>query len=568
MKIRSILCTIPAVAMAATPCLAKDRDKVFFNGKVVTVDRKFTIRSALVVRDGKILKVGDDRLARQFPTAEKIDLHGRTLMPGFIDTHVHVGGVSHRAVEPAKALSIADIQRMVASKAAELGPGEWIEGAGWDEQLLRDRRVPTRADLDAAAPNNPVILRRAGGHSSVSNSMALKLAGIDARTPDPEGGLIERGADGQPNGVIRERNDLVMRLVPRDTADQMRPSYVRTLKRLLSLGITTAMEAYTTINDEAVGKGGLRPGEALSVFDDGRPSWAFFRSIYDAQGTNLPRLICYIAWPGASRLKEFPHRTGYGDDRLKLGPIGETPYDGGFSGPTALTKQDYKGMPGFRGKAFMTPADAKEIVAVSASLGWQLGIHTIGDQAIETIASIYDAELTAHPKRDHRWFLSHFTMIPSSATMRMMAADNIWASAQPNFLYNLEKRYEATLQGSRLEHVNPVATPLAHGVKLAFGSDNLPIGPMVGLYAAITRRGPDGRTFSTSEAVSREEAIRLYTEKAAYLAWDEKEKGTLEPGKFADLVVLDGDPLTVDADKLINIKVDMTVVGGKVVYQR
>jgi len=549
-----------------TPAVAAPADTIFYNGKVLTVDKGFSIRTALVVRGGKIAAVGGDELIKRYPRAERIDLKGRTLMPGFIDTHVHMVALSHRAVDLPKAGSIAEIQKMLAAKAAELGPGEWIEGLGWDEALLAEKRSLTRADLDAAAPNNPVVLKRAGGHSSVSNSMALKLAGIDRHTPDPKGGLIERQADGEPNGTIRERLDIVAHLIPQDTPEQLRPSYIRRLKGLLSLGITTAMEAYTTIDDEPIGKGGRKPGDPKTAFDDGRPTWSTFRAIYATRGADLPRLICYIAWPGAARLREFPHHTGYGDERLKLGPIGETPFDGGFSGPTALTKEDYKGQPGFRGTALMTADEAKEMVETSSALGWQLGIHAIGDQAIETVATVFDAVLKEHPKADHRWFLAHFTMIPSPTTMKMMAADGIWASAQPNFLYSLESRYEATLDGYRLEHINPVATPLAYGVRLAFGSDDLPIGPMVGLYAAITRRGPDGKTIGPGEAVSREEAIRLYTEKAAYLAWDENRKGTLEPGKLADMIILDKDPLTVPVEQLMATKVDMTIVGGRIVF--
>ena len=557
-----------AAAAVATSANASSSELVFYNGKVLTVDKHFSIHSALVVRDDRIAAIGADDLLERFPRAKRIDLAGRTLMPGFIDTHVHIGGLSHRAIEPANARSIAEIQRMVAAKAAELGPAEWIEGLGWDEATLAEKRVPTRADLDAAAPENPVVLRRAGGHSAVANSMALKLAGIDKHTPDPKGGLIEHQPDGELNGIVRERVDLITRLVPPDTLAQMRPTYVRALQQLLRLGVTSVMEALTTIDDEPPGRGGIGPGEGPSRFAEGRPTWAMFRSIYAAQGADLPRMTCYIAWPGAQRLKAFPHHTGYGDNRLKLGPIGETPYDGGFSGPTALTKDDYKGQPGFRGTTFMTTDEVRRMVEVSASLGWQLGIHAIGDQAIETLASIYDAELRSHPKRDHRWFLAHFTMIPSSQILRMMAENGTWAAAQPNFLYDLEHRYEQTLDGYRLQHINPLQTPLRFGLHMAFGSDNLPIGPMVGLYAAVTRKGQDGKVFGPDEAISSQEAIRSYTERAAFLAWDENRKGTLEPGKLADMIVLDEDPLTVAADDLLTIEVNMTIIGGRIVFSR
>jgi len=571
MRTAPMLLLAGCIAMGASvPVHAEPADLLLHNGKVATVDKDFSIRSAVAIRDGKIIAVGDEKLLQRFPSAQKIDLHGQLVLPGFIDTHLHVYGLAHRQVTPAKAKSIAEIQAMVAQKAKELGPGEWITGYGWDEALLAEKRVPTREDLDAAAPDNPVVLTRAGAHSSVSNSLALKLAHIDLSTPDPEGGVIERGPGNVPTGLIRERSDLVTSLVPPATPQEMRPSYIESLKALLALGITSFMEAFTSIDDEPVGKGGIDASQALdaqSALQRGLHSWAEFRSIYNDVGDQLPRMTAYIAWPGAERLKAFPYHTGYGDDRLKLGPIGESPYDGGFTGPTAYTKQDYKGLPGFHGTTFYSEAQAREIVEVSSALGWQLGIHAIGDRAIETMADIYAQELDVRPKKDHRWFLSHFTMIPSVDTMKSMAAHDIWAAAQPNFLYNLEGRYEATLDGYRLQHNNPVNVPMGYGVKIAFGSDNLPIGPLYGLYVAVTRQGSSGKKFAAEEAVTMQEAIRLYTEKAAYLTWDEKKKGTLEAGKLADMVVLDKDLLTIPTDEILSTKVTMTVVGGKIVYR-
>jgi len=179
-------------------------------------------------------------------------------MPGFIDTHLHLFGLSHRAIEPDKAGSIADLQRMVAEKARHLGPGEWITGYGWDEARLTEKCVPTRADLDVAALENPVVLIRAGSHSVVGNSEAFKRAGITKATPDPRGGLIERGANGEPSGIIRERNDLLTALVPPDSFEQLRLSYMESLHHMLELGITSFMEALTSIDDEPYGKGGGR----------------------------------------------------------------------------------------------------------------------------------------------------------------------------------------------------------------------------------------------------------------------------------------------------------------------
>ncbi|PTQ11889.1 hydrolase [Sphingomonas oleivorans] len=543
------------------PAFAERVDMLLFNGKVLTVDQNFSVQSAVAVKDGRIIAVGGPEIAKRFEAHKRIDLKGRTLMPGFIDTHLHVIGSSKRDIKAAEARSIEELKAMVAAKARELGPGEWIAGYGWDEALMKEHRNPTRADLDSAAPDNPVILLRAGAHSSVANSEAFRRANIGPQTPNPEGGLIERDAKNVPSGIIRERSDLITRLVPRGTPEEMRPSYIAALKGFLTFGITSFMEAHSSIDDEPVGKGGIA-GTAR------RHSFKQFKSIYDEMGQDLPRATLYISYPGAERLKAFPYRTGFGDDRLKLGPIGENPYDGGFTGPTALTKEDYKGQPGFRGATDMDVAQLREMIATSAALGWQLGIHAIGDAAIETVAQIYRDTLLQGPKADHRWFLSHFTMIPSAETMNMMARDGIWAAAQPNFLYNLAGRYRATLDGYRLDHINPLASVQQHKVRVALGSDNLPVGPMVGIYAATTRKVPDGSMIGVEEAISRQEAIRLYTREAAYLSWDEDKKGSIEPGKLADMIVLDHDPLTVPDEDLLKTKVDLTIIGGRIVYDR
>jgi predicted amidohydrolase YtcJ len=554
---------IPGPVAQAQQAPRSAADLIVFNGKVVTVDDRFSIASALAVKDGKIVGVGGSEIERNYEAPLRIDLKGRALLPGFIDTHLHLRGLAPREIDLRQAKSIADIQRLIREKVSLLGPGEWITGRDWSEYELAEQRRPLRADLDEAAPNNPVALWRAGSHSAVGNSTALVRAKITPDTPDPEHGIIEHDEKGVPNGIIRERTDLFRRFVPADDLDALKPSYVASLKALLKLGVTSFFEAMTSIDDEPAGAGGT--GRPLET---GRHTYRMFREIYAQQGDQLPRITLYISYPGAERLRAFPHKTGDGDDRLKLGPIGETPYDGGFTGPTALTLDDYKGRPGFRGTALMSEEALQEMVDTSASLGWQLGIHAIGDKAIVTVADAYARALKEHPRPDARWYLSHLTMIPPVSTFDLMARNSIYATAQPNFLYNLEGRYVETLDGYRLEHINPVKSPLDRGVFLVFSSDNLPIGPMVGLYAAVTRKGMSGKVYGKEEAVSITDAIRMYTRAGAHLSWDEGKKGSLEAGKFGDMIVLDRDPLTGDPEELLKTSVDMTIVGGKVVYDR
>jgi predicted amidohydrolase YtcJ len=342
---------------------AEPADLLLVNGKVVTVDSRFAIRSALAIRDGKILAVGGKEIASRYNAPQTIDLHGRTVLPGFIDTHLHPMTMSPRAIDPARAHSIGELQQMLRDKARQLGAGQWITGYGWAEANLKENRNVVRADLDAAAPDNPVVLTRAGGHSAVGNSRALALAKIDRTTPDPLRGVIDHGPDGEPNGIIRERTDLYGKLVPQDSPEALRPGYVASLRSFLSLGLTSVIVAASSIRDE--------------VHEELRPEQ--------------------------------------------------------------------------------------------------------------------------------------------------------------------QNRYVRTLEGYRLQHVNPVALPAKQGVFIAFGSDNLPIDPRVGLYAAVTRKGMSGTVYGPDEAVSIQEAIRMYTLNSAYLSWDEHKKGSLEPGKLADLIVIDRD---------------------------
>ncbi|MBB5987101.1 amidohydrolase family protein [Sphingobium lignivorans] len=543
---------------------AEQVDMLLVNGTVVTMDPDRPAATSVAVKDGKILAVGGPELANAYTAPETVDLKGRMLMPGFIDTHIHIMGPSRRSVPLGEAKSIKDVQAMVRAKAKELGPNEWIVGYGWDEAKLAEGRNIVSTDLDAAAPRNPVALTRAGQHSVVGNSLALKLAGITRATPDPERGVIEHYPSGEPNGIIRERGDLYGKLVPPPTSEEMKPGWTAALKSLLPLGITSIMEALTTIDDEPVGKGGVPQSEWRGVH-----TYKQFREIYAKEGESLPRAALYIVYPGAERLKAFPYKTGHGDDRLKLGPIGEAPgADGGFTGPTAWTLDDYKGMPGFRGHAATKPEALTELVRTSRDLGWQLGIHAIGDAAIATLIDIYAGALDEEPMKDHRWFSSHLTMLPPLPTLEKMANHGIWGAAQPNFLYNLEGRYNQTLEGTRLQHINPLGTPLRWGVRMALGSDNLPIGPLWGFYVSVTRKGESGTVYGPEEAVSRYEALKAYTQDAAYLTWDEAKKGSLTPGKLADMIVVDRNLLTVPEEEILKAQVDMTIIGGKTVFKR
>jgi predicted amidohydrolase YtcJ len=550
------------LGLAAPGCVSQSEqvqaDLVLHNGKIVVVDDAFSVHDTIVVKDGKVLAVGGADLARQYRAARTIDLRGRTVVPGFNDTHIHLSGQARRHVNLAGSGSLVELKRKIAGKAAELGPGEWVTGSAWSEDELAEKRRPLRHDLDEAAPRNPVIITRAGGHSAVANSRALELAGVTRRTPDPDGGVIERDANGELNGVIRERQGIVGRLVPPASREELRESLVRNIRDLLRLGITS----YTLA--------GIAPD-----------AYAEWEEIYRTHGSQLPRGTIQIRWitpqgrgsggdvqwGGAAAMKAFGRKTGDGNDRLKLGAV-KISVDGGFTGPAAYTIEPYKGQPNYRGYLNFSEAQLYDVIRTGHDLGWQMGLHAIGDGAIVLTVDVLDRMLKESPRADHRHYLNHFTLPPPEETYRKMAANGIAITQQPNFTYTLDGRYVENLDGYRLEHNNPLRTPLNHGIFMALSADVLPIGPMVGLYAAVTRKGMSGSVFAPDERLTMAEAIRGYTRNGAWLTFDEKIKGTLEPGKLADMAVLAEDVLTIDPERLKDVKVDMTVVGGTVVYER
>jgi predicted amidohydrolase YtcJ len=539
-----LLCASLSLAGAAA-AQSQRVDLLLHNGKVLIVDDVFSIRQAIAVRDGKVVEVGGEELIKKYQADRVIDLHGRLLMPGFIDTHIHISGDSRRYVELAGTKSIEELKNKARSKAKELGPGEWITGYGWAEDDFADNRLPSRLDLDEAAPQNPVVLSRAGGHSVVANSLALKLAEITRDTPNPPSGVIEHDKGGEPTGVIRESFESLTRLVPPDKTEELLPSFKAHLQDLLSLGITSLVQA------------GATPGQYATEWE----------VAYRKDGENLPRATVQILWAGREKMIAFGKKTGDGDDQLRVGAI-KLFVDGGFTGPAAYTLAPYKNQSEYRGQLRYSEKDLYEIVKAGNELGWQMGFHTIGDGAIKLLADTFARVLRESPRPDHRYYFAHFSMIPPEDTLKEISENHLLVSQQPNFTYTLEQRYVDNLEGLRLQHNNPVATLTRHRIFMAFGSDILPIGPMVGLYAAVTRKGKSGTVYGFEEKISMADAIRHYTRDGAYLTRQEKVKGTLEPGKLADMIVLNNDLLTVDPSQILTTKVDLTIVGGRIVYER
>lgn len=539
-------------AAGAAPAGAQEpADLLLHNGKVFAADALLSTYSAVAVRDGRIAALGWDDLARRYRAARTIDLRGRLALPGFIDTHVHISGDAERHVDLAGLDNLAELRARVSRKAEQLGAGEWITGYGWSEDELAERRRPLRWDLDAAAPVNPVVLTRAGGHSSVASSLALEAAGLTSDTETPPGGIIEVDDAGRMNGILREgAQGLVRRLVPDPTRDELQASFVANLRALLGLGITSIIQA----------------GVGIEGFAD-------WEAAYAAHRGELPRAAVQLRVPpdpprAVAMLDRFGRKTGDGDEWLRVGPL-KFFVDGGYTGAAAWTLEPYRGQPGYYGSGpLIDEAGLAAISGAAHERGWQLGFHAIGDAAIAMTVDVWARMLEASPRADHRHYLNHFTVRPPAETMRRMADWNIHVAQQPNFTYTLDGRYAEHLDGERYATNNPLRSPMRHGVVVALGSDILPLGPLVGLQAAVTRRGMGGEVVGPGEALSMPEAIVGYTRLAAHLTFEEDEKGTLEVGKLADVVVLSQDLLTIDPERTTDTEVDLTVLGGRVVFER
>ena len=550
---RRVLIAAWLLAMTgALPTQAQEPvDLLLHNGKVFAADELLSTYSTIAVRDGRIAALGWDELAGRYRAARTIDLGGRLVLPGFIDTHIHMRGNPERWVDLAGLESLAELKGRVTRKAEQLGAGEWITGYGWSEDELAEQRRPLRWDLDDAAPANPVVLTRAGGHSSVASSLALEAAGLTPDSETPPGGIIETDDQDRMNGILREgAQGLVSRLVPDPTPEERRASFVENLRDLLRLGVTSIIHA-------GVGIAGYADWEA----------------VYAAHRGDLPRAAVQLRVPpdpqrAVDMLDRFGRKTGDGDEWLRVGPM-KFFVDGGYTGAAAWTLEPYKGQPGYYGSGPLI--DEAGLFAISSAAherGWQMGFHTIGDAAIAMTVDAWARMLEASPRADHRHYLNHFTVRPPAETMQRMADWNIHIAQQPNFTYTLDGRYAEHLDGERYATNNPLRSPMRHGVVVALGSDILPIGPMVGLQAAVTRRGMGGAVVGHGEALSMPEAIVGYTRIAAHLTFEEDEKGTLEVGKLADLVVLSQDLLTIDPERTMDTEVDLTVLGGRVVFER
>lgn len=509
--------------------------------------------SGVAVRQGHIAAVGSDEevLRWRRPGIEVIDLRGRTVTPGFNDAHCHpiaVGlGLQEVDARTPPNESIADIARRIAERAREQPPGTWIVARGYDQARLREGRHPTRSDLDRAAPEHSVLLIRACGHIGVANSRALALAGITAATPDPPGGTIDRDEHGEPTGVVREAAlQMVRQQVPEPSEDQIAEALVLAGHQFLSDGVTSVAEA------------GIGKPEELRAYQ------RLARERRLPVRTTLMMLIGETLEP----LVELGVQTGLGDEWLRIGPA-KLFLDGSIGGRTARMSQPYLDQPDTRGLWMEEPEVMKQKLLAAHRAGFQCCAHAIGDAAIELLLDIYEEALRRHPRPDHRHRIEHCSILRPDLIERIQRLGAIPIPGT-TFLHDFQEAYLSGLGRERLRYAYAMRTFFDRGI-VAAASTDAPVcstSAMLGIQTMVTRRNAAGQALWPKECISLEEAVRAYTYNGAYATFEERIKGTIEPGKLADLTVLETDLRAVEPAALGSVRVDLTIIDGEIVYQR
>ena len=551
-------------------------DTVFYNGVVYTGVEGDASIEAVAVRNSIIVALGSDQkmLALAGADARTVDLGGNYLFPGFFDNHVHAGinrsslmewkgGLISAVPEWVReARTIPELQQAIEREAEQVDPGEWIMGAlsreVWPNQIL-----PTRNDLDHGTTTNPVLLTR-GPHTTVLNSMALAIAGIDRTTTFPGGGHIGHDADGEPNGRLYDSARRLATAVAPASASGPKTE-AEGLANLRALLLQFASSGVTSVN-----VAGVRPDQLR-----------YFQTLYAQSGAELPRATLQIrVRPGfdvyddlelsvnvaIAEIEGLGIVTGFGNEHLKIGAI-KMSIDGGLSAPAYWSTEGYEDRPNYTG-AIRIPAEAFYPVARRAhELGWQLGIHTMGDAAVVMVVDEIEKILGELPRDDHRHYLHHVAVKPPQATIEKMARLEIGVASQPSFTVGLGAFAVESLAGGREATMNPTKSLQDAGIWMSWGSDGAPYGPSVTLWTGITRKGWDDQVYGIEEAVSREEALRLHTLAPAFQTFSEDDLGTIEVGKLADFTVVGEDIMMMDADRIRYLPIVSTIVGGNIIYK-
>ncbi|WP_397538050.1 amidohydrolase [Rummeliibacillus pycnus] len=528
---------------------------VFLNGEVITVDEQDSIQEALAISENKILAVGSNDEMKKFigDSTQVIDLDGKSLLPGIIDAHLHL--VMYGAFqlnisckEPGMD-SIDAILTALKERTANTPKGQWIRAWGFNENTVKEKRYPTLAELDAISTDHPINITRTCGHIGVVNSVALNLAGIDETTSNPQGGVIEKDAQGKLTGRIIENAYMQLNEQAGYTNEEIHQAIQIAQQHFLEVGITSVHEAGTFSKESfrslqlASQKGDLK----IRVY-------AVIASLEDCTQFTLNMMESGVV-------------TGTGNEFFKVGPA-KMFTDGSSTGPTIATREGYTSNPENHGILYYSEEEIYEVLGKAHELGYQITVHAQGDQAIEMYLNVVERALKENPRENHRHRIEHAGISSPDLQQRMKELKMI-PIPNPPFPYEFGESY-LTNYGERTDYMYPARDFIDQGIIAAAGSDS-PVttyNPFIGIHEAVNRVTANGTPFGDKQKIDVLEAIRLYTYNGAYASFEENIKGSLESGKLADVIVLDRSILKTPLQELKDIQVELTVLDGEVLFER
>jgi len=562
-------------------------DLILVNGKIITVDDEDSVAEAVAVKMGKIVKTGTteevESLAGDGTT--RIDLEGRAVLPGLTDCHVHMISGGTRALDQSRVdcrdfyhpeiKSIEDIVEKMREQAKKTEKGEWVVAVGSPMQDLRfeEQRFPTRWDLDKATTDHPAFISF-GAHITVANSLALEVAGVTKETPDPIAGLIVKDESGELTGLLREK---AQNLVSNLTSPGGREIIEDAIRRGVTIpgassytfedlkeGARTAVQrcierGVTTVHDIVTSAEEIRAYQEVLEEDDLKMRIHLLVRAYESRVK-------------AESILNLGLKTCFGNDWLKIGGI-KLSIDGGMTGCNAAFYEPYVHEPWNTGVVRIPQETLDDLVDRFHRAGHRLCVHAIGDRAYDMILSAYEKALKATPRDDHRHRIEHgpANMLCTPERLEKMKELDIFPLPNINFLYYFGDALYHVLGEKRMESAFPFKMLLEEGFRFSSGTDApgyMPVDVLRDIWVCVARKTWDGALVSPEEAISVMDAIKVFTINAAYAGFEEDIKGSIEPGKLADLTVLHEDILSVDPDTIKDIQVDYTIVNGEIVYQR
>lgn len=556
-------------------------DLIIINGKIITVDQDDSIVEAVACKGNKIIAVGSNDQIKTYAGkhTQVMDLEGKTMTPGFIDTHVHfsAGGRNVRRVDLRYVRSMDALVEELRKKAETLPPGRWIQGFGYNESKLAEKRFPNRYDLDKASTDHPISVTRQGGHDGIRvNSLALELAGISKDTPDPDPpSFIERDHEtGEPLGNLREEGTKpVMELIAQEpilTKEEMRNGLRKTMQLLHAWGITSIQEPGAPMDFLPIYQELLRDGEYTL-----RNS---FLISAPALGTSYERNERYKI--GVERCVNLGLQSGFGNDHLKFAGI-KLGHDGSMSAGNCAVYEPYLNYPvpnnigvihGYSNEEMKNGEALKDYAPLVVALhkaGMRCGIGAIGDRGIDFFLDAIEKAYEEDPRPDVRHSIEHCSLPTQEALERMKKMD-VTSSTSVGFGWELGDQHRSFMGMDRMKRYMPMKTFKEMGI-VASGNADWSVcsaNVMEGIHVCVNRTSETGQDLSQNQAISRMDAIRVYTWNGAYITHEEDIKGSIEPGKLGDFAVLDKDILTCEPEEIHKIQVLTTLIDGKVVYQR